>query len=319
MYVTFDQSAYLWYLVSIPLLLMLYVLSLRSTKRKALRFANFQAIKRIAGKKYITKNIWILILRLFVFALLIFALAGVKLWYMSAQSGVSYVLAIDTSSSMSAEDFSPTRLGAAKNYARQFVSLSNGETSIGVVSFSGLTFVEQPLTTDDYALRQAIDSITIAAVGGTDLPSALITSTNLLLAQPDRAKVIMLFSDGSSTLGNFVDQSMTRALDYVKKNAVVINTIGIGSSSAPIGYLPEYYDIPALYEKDNLVLIANATGGRFVEAESDEQLKVVFERLLENATESYVALKLDYWFLMLALILLFVEWGLINTRFRRIT
>ena len=64
--ITFQNPIYLWFLISIPLMILTHFYLLRQSKKKAMKFANFETIKRITGKKLITKNISMLVLRSFI-------------------------------------------------------------------------------------------------------------------------------------------------------------------------------------------------------------------------------------------------------------
>ncbi|MBN1275761.1 VWA domain-containing protein [Candidatus Woesearchaeota archaeon] len=319
MYLTFENPAYLWYLASLPLLVMTHFLSLRGAKRRAMQFANFQTLKRVAGRRFVTKNMTVLLMRIAILVMLIFSAAGIQLWHQAERLPSNYVIAIDISSSMAAKDFEPSRLEVAKDYATRFVDTLHAEAKVGVVTFSGVTIIKQVLTDDKNAVKIAIDSIEITKAGGTDIPGALITSTNLLLADPDLGKTIVLFTDGTSTLGNFIDNSMVRAVSYAQEHKVVIDCVGIGSESAPIGYLPEYYNITATYDPENLYMLSNATGGVVIPASDEDTLEESFEGLLESADEVFVSKRLDLGLLVVGILLLFIEWGLINSRYRRIT
>ena len=315
----FENPVYLWYLASIPLLVLTHFLSLRTAKRKAMRFANFQALKRIAGERLVTKNVSVLIFRVITVALLVFAASGVKMWYQAPQSENSYVVGLDVSSSMSAEDFEPNRLETAKSYAKEFVDTLNENTKVGVVTVAGVGMIEQTLTTDKAAVKSSIDSVRLTKTGGTDLPGALITGTNMLLSEDEKGKVMILFTDGSSTLGNFIGDSMRQATEYAKENQVVVNGVGVGSESAPIGYLPEYYNISAVYGLGNLRFISNQTGGVTIPTEREEDLQSAYVELIKRSDESMVEVRLDLGLLVAGLLFLFIEWGLINSRYRRIT
>ena len=318
MQLMFENPVYLWYLASLPLLILTHFLSLRAAKRKAMQFANFQTLKRIAGQKLVTKNVLVLLLRVVALIFLIFAASGLRAWYMADNAQNNYVIAIDISSSMTAKDFDPSRLDVAKNYAKKFIDTLPSTTKVGVVTFSGVTMVEQVLSDDHVAAKAAIDGITTTRAGGTDIPGALITSTNLLLADPDKGRVVVLFTDGSSTLGNFIDNSMTEAVNYLKEQHVMVDSIGIGSESGPIGYLPEYYNISAVYDSSNLAFISNQTQGLMIPATGDQDLETAYVSLLGQADRGLASFRLDIGLLTLGILLLFVEWGLINTRFRRI-
>lgn len=317
MYFTFENPVYLWYLASLPLLVMTHFLSLRTTKIKAMRFANFHTLKRIEGRKFITRNYLLLVLRLIILALLIAAASGIRVWYKTDQSDTNYVIAIDSSSSMAAKDFPPNRLEVAKTLATEFVNNINAQAKVGVLSFSGVTLVQQTLTEQHYEATLAIQSIGVTKAGGTDIPGAIITGVNLLLAEPEKGKAVVLFTDGSTTLGSFMDGSINEALAYAQQHKVVVHSIGIGSESVPIGYLPELYNISATYDLENLQLITNSTGGVLLEARANPE--DALQTLLGQAEESYVSIRVDLGLLVLGILLLFIEWGLINTRFRRIT
>ncbi len=318
MHLTFENPIYLWYLASIPLLVLTHFLSLRMAKRKAMRFANFQTLKRIAGERMVTKNVSVLIFRVLTVALLVLAASGVRLWYMAPQSDNNYVIGLDVSSSMSAKDFLPDRLETAKSYAKDFVDTLGGKTKVGVVSFAGVSMIEQTLTEDKTAVKSSIDSISLTRTGGTDMPGALITGTNILLSEPDNGRVMILFTDGSSTLGNFVGDSMREAVEYARENKVVVNGVGIGTESAPIGYLPEYYNISSVFALDDLRFVTNRTSGVTIPASEEQDLEAAYVDLLKRSDESLVDVRLDLMALVAGLLLLFIEWGLINSRYRRV-
>jgi len=57
MEITFSNPVYLFFLVSIPFLIISHFFTMRYLKRRALKFANFEAIKRVTGgEKSIIKN-----------------------------------------------------------------------------------------------------------------------------------------------------------------------------------------------------------------------------------------------------------------------
>lgn len=319
MYLTFENPVYLWYLASLPLLVMTHFLSLRSAKRKALRFANFQALKRIAGERFITKNILILVMRVIVLTMLIFAASGLQVWYKVDRAENNFVVALDISSSMTAKDFPPSRLDVAKDLSLRFMNDLDAKTKLGVITFSGVTLVKHVLSDDRIAARTAIEDISITKSGGTDIPGAIITATNLLLAEPEAGKAVILFTDGSNTLGNFIDRSFEEAINYAVDNKVVVHAIGIGSESGPIGYLPEYYNISSTYSEDNLLQLTNSTGGLLYQAKDEFDLEVGFSELIGKSDETFDSIRIDLGLLVIGILLLFIEWGLISSRFRRIT
>ena len=57
MYITFSNPKYLFLLFVIPLFILIHLLSLKKSRRKALSFANFEAISRVKGIEFLSKNL----------------------------------------------------------------------------------------------------------------------------------------------------------------------------------------------------------------------------------------------------------------------
>ncbi|HEY9702351.1 MAG TPA: BatA domain-containing protein, partial [Allocoleopsis sp.] len=134
MYFTFDHPGYLIYLLTIPLLIVTHYAFLKYTRRRALRFANFQALKRVTDEKVITKNHLVLIIRCLIIFCLIIAISGTTLWYKGKSSNNDFVIALDTSSSMTAQDFQPNRIDAAKEYIYTFIDNVESLGNIGILT-----------------------------------------------------------------------------------------------------------------------------------------------------------------------------------------
>lgn len=313
--ITFGSPEYLWFLLALPLLFATHFLLLRHTKRKALSFANFRVLKRATGNRYITKNYTVLLIRLAVITFAVLAVAQTVIWYEGETNENDYVIALDTSASMSAQDIPPSRLDAAKLYAREFAEALDGQTRLGLVSFSGITFIEWPLTKDRGNIISSLEEIEFEA-SGTDIPGAIITSTNLLV-NTEKGRAIVLITDGSNTIETFQSRSVQRAVQYANVNRVKIYTVGVGTPNTdPIGYLPRYYNVSSVYNTENLQYIANATGGEFYDASSEEALMRAYEDIRAAERTSTLSFDLTPGLMLLALLLIMVEWGLVNTRFR---
>ena len=99
---------------------------------------------------------------------------------------------------------------------------------------------------------------------------------------------------------------------------MVIHTIGIGRDSGPIGYLPEYYNISASFNEELLIDVAESTGGNYFLAFSDEALDEAVDYILEKAEKRKIPIDFSFGLLLVSITILFIEWGLLNTRFRKI-
>lgn len=303
----FSNPGFLVLLTSIPLLIATHILLLRHTRRKAMLFANFDAIERITGKTILQKNYLLLTLRILTLIFMILAVAGTSFWYVGQKSNFVYTLAIDTSSSMLAEDFDPNRLDSAKIEAANFIDKLPSNSKLAIISFSGVSKTEIPLTSNSELLKQKINNLTISSIGGTDIGSALITATNLLMTEK-RPKVVVLLTDGISTVGVDVSDGIT----YAKQKNVLVYTIGIGSEEGG-GF--EGLNLTSKLDVKTLQKISNRTLGKFYRAETLKDLQDAYTEIAESA-DAKIDVNLQPPLFLAALLIVFYEWGLINTRFR---
>ena len=107
--------------------------------------------------------------------------------------GISIVLAVDISSSMLAEDFSPAnRLDVARRTATEFVR-ARASDRIGLVAFAGQALTQVPITTDYQVLEEAIRQLRVGILeDGTAIGTAIATAANRLRRAPGKRKVVIL-------------------------------------------------------------------------------------------------------------------------------
>lgn len=306
MEIIFKDPQYLWFLISIILLIAIHFYTLKHQKRKALRFANFDAIARVTGEEILSKNIMLLFIRVAALFFVTLALAGTVVWYSGQTSEAGFVLAIDASTSMSATDFSPSRIEAAKSSAVKFVELVGTDTKVGVVSFSGASFIEQDLSEEYSKVKESIRGIQISSYGGTDLGEAIISATNLLLKET-KPRVLVLLTDGRSNIGVPVED----ALSYANENKVTIHTIGVGT---PEGGTFAGEAISRL-DEESLKTIALNTEGNYYSASDKESLERAYQQIV-RLNKQRVSFNASPVFTLLALLVLFIEWALISTKYR---
>ncbi len=314
----FARPSFLWFLIAIPLLVFIHFVTLKAITRKAVKFANFEAISRVTGNQVLSKNFTLLFMRLIIFLLVILSVAGTTIWYSGQGTNFDFVLAIDSSNSMLVQDFNPNRLEAAKLAANNFIDVVSSNNKIGLVSFTGISTVEHDLSNDFTSIKEKIDSIKVKQLGGTDIGGAIITSTNLLL-KTDNPRVIILLTDGQGNIG----PEIADAIKYAADNGVVINTIGIGTREGGqlLGLNTTAYNnitsaILKLDEK-SLIDIAAATDGKYYSAKDQSSLNDAYKEIAK-LTETRISKNLTLSFLVIAIILLLIEWSLINTKYRTI-
>jgi Ca-activated chloride channel family protein len=299
---SFSHPQYLFLLFLIPLLFFIHFLALGSRKKTALKFANFDAISRIQGIDFFSKNVVLLILDICIVVLLVFAVSGFNIHTSQESSLFSFVIAIDGSQSMNAKDLVPDRITAAKETAVNFVESAPIDIGFGVISFSSSSRIEKDLTEKKDELKRAINEIQISGIGGTDLYEAILTSSNLL--KNENQKAIILLSDGQVNVGNIGD-----AITYANDNNVVVHTIGIGT---PEGGQTEF--ALSKLDEDSLKSIAFSTGGVYFNAANNQNLSDSFSKILK-VTKRKVTIEIADYLILLAIALVVLEFFLSNTRY----
>lgn len=299
---SFSHPQYLFLLFAIPILFFIHFLALGNKKKSALRFANFDAIAKIEGIDFFSKNVVILFLNILIVVSIIFAVSGLTLHTNMQSSSFSFVLAIDSSQSMEADDFSPSRIVVARQTAVDFVNSAPVDVKMGVVSFSGSSRIEKDMSKRDDEIKNAINGIKIGGFGGTDLYEAILTSTNLLKNEDHKA--IILLSDGQINVG-----TVDNAVDYANDNEVIVHAIGMGTKeggNTEFGF--------SKLDEDSLKSIAYYTGGSYFSAENKENLSNAFISIFD-LTERKVAIQLFDYLILFALVLLVFQFFLTNTKY----
>lgn len=299
---SFSHPQYLIFLLIIPAMFFIHFLSLTSRKKTALKFANFDAISRIQGVDFFSKNLVILFLNIFIVLSLIFAISGLTLHTTMESSSFSYVIAIDSSQSMNANDLSPNRMDAAKETAVNFVENSPADIRFGVISFSGSSRIERDMTDKKDEVVMALKDIILSGYGGTDLYEAVLSSTILL--KNDKQKSVILLSDGQINVG-----TIEEAISYANENDVIVHTIGIGTLE---GGMTEY--AISKLDEDSLKSLAYNTGGVYARIYDKENLTKFFSQAL-SLTQRKVSISLLEYLIIFAIVVLLIEFFLNNTKY----
>jgi Ca-activated chloride channel family protein len=237
-----------------------------------------------------TERLWIarlpMWLRSLCLAAWIFAAAGPRFGSARAElrsEGISIVLALDISSSMLAEDFSPNnRLDVARRTAAEFVRARSSDR-IGLVAFSGQALTQVPITTDYEVLEEAIRSLRVGILeDGTAIGTGLATAANRLRRAPGKSKVIVLLTDGVNNKGIVDPRTAAQAAQAF---GIRIYTIGVGTQGeapVPTGQGPlglRYETMPVQIDEALLSDIARMTGGRYFRATDATSLSNIFHEI----------------------------------------
>ena len=315
MEITFTDPNIMYFLLGVPLLIAAYLYNIKYKKKAALRFSNFEAVSRVfKTSNIVSHNALAFSISLLIFVSLVLAASGSTLWYEGRSSKVDYVIAIDASASMTADDFSPNRLEAAKKAAKQFVDVLPRDARAAVISFSGTSFVEQQLTDDFDAVRETIGKMEISEIAGTDIAGALITATNLLISET-RPKVIVLFTDGRSTVGVPIEIAM----DYVNNAKIITYTIGMATAE---GGKIAGTEAKSTIDEESLREVAYITGGKYYGVSSEKEFENVCSSIIKECAaileKKKISIRLAPLLLSIILILLIFQWILSFTKYNNL-
>ena len=192
------------------------------------------------------------------------------------------VLAVDISRSMTAQDVSPTRLGAARTAAAAFLEKVPKTYDVALVEFGTRAFVAVPPTTDRTLVNAALASITPSE--GTAIGDAVALSARL--GHRHRAAdgtvppvSVLLLSDGARDGGRTSPQA---AAQIARRLHVAVSTVLVGTPSGIVtaklnaGFTEQIRVPPSA---GTLQTLAHLTGGRFFRARSSAALKHVYQNL----------------------------------------
>ena len=154
---TFLWPDMLWLLLSVPALVVGYILLVRRKKKAALRYASLSIMKEAMGASHRFRRHIPPLLFLAALAMMIAAVARPAAVITLPSQHETVILAMDTSGSMRATDVEPSRIAAAQTAARAFVADQPRHTRIGVVAFAGTASVVQAPTQNREEILAAID------------------------------------------------------------------------------------------------------------------------------------------------------------------
>ncbi len=208
--------------------------------------------------------------------------------------GISIVLCVDLSSSMLAEDFTPSnRIDVAKQTAIDFVQARSSDR-IGLVAFAAEALTQVPLTTDYAVLEQALRDLKIGILeDGTAIGTGIATAASRLRRASGKSKVIVLLTDGVNNRGTVDPRTAAQAAAAFGIRIYVIGVGTRGEAPVPTGQGLNglrYQMLPVEIDEPLMTEIASMTGGRYYRATDSESLRHVFEEInrLEKTTVEQV-------------------------------
>jgi Ca-activated chloride channel family protein len=339
----FLSAELLLFLLIAPLLPALYVWALRRKKPTAMRFSNMGLIKAALGER---KNYRRHVPPILIFLAVLIMIGGMArpsavLTLPSERSTV--ILAIDVSGSMRAADVPPNRMTVAKAAAKAFVETQPRNARIGLVAFSTSAMITQDPTLVHGDVIAAIEGLRpqrFTAVGSGIVASlqAIFPDTELDLPDLDfvrdepravpldereknkepaeknaavapgsnKSAVIVLLSDGRTNMGVEPLDAARMAAD----RGVRIFTVGFGTQTGGMVDFGGGGFMRTQLDEVTLKAIAEITGAKYFHAQTEVDLKNVYDSLSTQFVSETKRTEVSAAFAAAALLLMLLAAGL---------
>jgi len=226
---SFAESIYFYLAVAIvPLLGLFLYWSGKRRHNLVNRLGNPDLIARLSANVNWRGRRWQAGLWLATAALLLFVLARPQ-WGEEVRTvereGVQVMVALDISESMLAEDIKPNRLSRAKLEIADLMTRLGGD-EVGLVLFSGASFIQFPLTSDYATARSFLDDArpNVISKPGTNIGDAVRTAMSGFDENSAAQRVIVLITDGEAH-----DAEALATVEQAAEEGVIFYTIGFGS------------------------------------------------------------------------------------------
>ena len=180
------------------------------------------------------------------------------------------LLAIDLSRSMLTPDVKPSRLERAKLLIQSLLEKLEGER-VGLVVFSGTSFLQSPLSADYEILREFLPALgpEFLPEGGTNYRALLDASLQAFGSTNAADRFLVILSDGEAT-----DENWKPRIDDLKAKNIRVLGLGVGTPGGAMipdgtgGFIKDERGAVVLSKLESATLqeLATATGGVYRDA-----------------------------------------------------
>jgi len=196
--------------------------------------------------------------------------------------GYDLMLAVDTSRSMEALDFTVkgrqvTRMAVIKGVLGRFIQARDGDR-IGIIAFGSQAYVLSPMTLDTQAVHDMVNGMVARMAGdGTAIGDAIGLGVKKLRERPEGSRVLILVTDGANTEGSLPPQLAARLAAH---EDIRIYTIGVGSKGM-VPYIEDGRMTMVKMDIDEALLteVADITGGEYFRATDSGALEQIYQRI----------------------------------------
>lgn len=320
--IRFASPEYLYFLIIIPVLIIIHVLMDIRQRRKLKAYGDPNLLKDLMPDASALRLNAKLALTLCAFAALCFLMArpqaGTRVDN-SDREGIETIICMDISNSMLAEDIQPSRLEKAKMLVSKLVD-SFKDDKVGLVVFAGEAFTQLPITADFVSAKMFLDQINpnLIDVQGTDIKAAIDLASHSFTQQEKIGRAIIVITDGENHEGG-ANEAAKEAADAGR----AVYVMGVGTEDGAPFKMPGEQD----YKKDeegNIVVtklnpamckeVAQAGRGAYIQVDNTNSAQEALEKELDKLSKaqlnitSYAEYDEQFWvFGVIAILFLFIE------------
>ena len=300
----FNSEIILIFLVVLPISYLLYKKIITGKKKEAIKFSNLAFIKSAIGSTKSKRDSMLFFLSLAVIALMILGFADPHIPLEQTKEGVNVVLVLDVSGSMSANDYKPNRLEAAKSSAEILLNSLQEKDHAGIVTFETGATTAAYLSPYKEKVIEKLHSIA-PKEGKTAIGDGLSLGIDMATSIPNKKKVVILLSDGVNNAGVI---SPSEAVAFARTNNIQVYSIGMGSENKVVlGY--DFFGRPQYAELDEATLkaIAEQTGGQYFKSVNKQTLDEIYKNISHDIKREKEETNIKEWFFLASLGVFFVQ------------
>ncbi|NQW35594.1 MAG: VWA domain-containing protein [Flavobacteriales bacterium] len=320
-----EEPTYFYLLLVIPVVVLIFMLSLWVKKRRQKAFATSNLLAKLSPDTSLFKSVLKMLSVSLALAFITIALVnpkmGIKLKTVKRE-GVDVVFALDVSKSMLAEDIAPNRLEKAKQIITKIID-KLGSDRVGIIVYAGNSYPLLPITTDLAAAKMFLQNANPDMVSsqGTAINEAINRALTFYDNKDQTNKYLVILSDGEDHESNTIELAKKAGELGIKTF-----TIGIGTEDGkPIpmringifnGYKKDEKGDVVISKRhaDVLTSIAKEGNGAYVDGNITDTPVDFMKDVIINAQKSEFETKQfsDYkdqfqWFIAFAILFLFFD------------
>ena len=331
----FADIEMLWWLLTIPLFVVAYVLITRHKRRQLSEFGDPELMAQLMPDASKSRPIVKFALLMGALSLLIIAAARPQYGQQEKtvkRQGIEVMVALDISNSMLAEDVAPNRLDRAKQMLSKMID-NMVDDKVGLVVFAGEAFTQLPITCDYVSAKMFLNTISpkLIPTQGTAIGAALQTAIRSFGSQEsDAGRAIILITDGE----NHEDDAIAAA-KQAHELGIQVFVIGIGKpegSPIPVPGTNDYIKdrsgqvVVSRLNEEMCQEIAQAGKGAYVRCDNTNTAMRALQQELDRiaTTDLETTVYADYneqyqSFVLIALLLLVIDFFILMRQNHRLS